>query len=314
MGDVSVAGDLRLHTTDDVGEYAAHVTPFLEADPVERNVLLTIMLQAQNRATWSGPPQFWWLTQSGAAVGASSWTPVYPLLISSLPYDAAAAVADSALERAAAINMRLPGVTGPRDSAGDVAAVLAQRTGMSVTENVRMIVHDLPHIHDVPEPAGGARVALYNDAPLLVDWMRAFAEDVRATHGNIETSVSAAIEQRRVLLWVDAGVPRSTAARQPAVGGVTRIGAVYTPPEHRGHGYARRLVYEVSKRALGDPDVRTCTLNTDATNPVSNAIYRQIGYRPVAEHAEYLLVPPPGSSCHLTRLAGEHPVPPWCPP
>ena len=286
-----MAGDLRVHATEDVEEYAAQVTPFLTADPVERNVLLTVMLQGQNGATWSGPPHFWWLTQSGAVAGACSWTPVYPLLISSLPYGAADAVADSALERAAAINMRLPGVTGPRDSARDVATVMAQRTGMDVAENMRMIVHDLPHIHDVPEPTGGVRVAFSNDAPLVVEWMRAFAEDVRAAHGNIETSVGAAIEQRRVLLWVDAGVPRSTAARQPAVGGVTRIGAVYTPPEHRGHGYARRLVYEISRRAMGDPDVRTCTLNTDATNPVSNAIYRQIGYRPVAEHAEYLLVP-----------------------
>ncbi|MGH7686658.1 MAG: GNAT family N-acetyltransferase [Candidatus Dormibacteria bacterium] len=283
--------DVVVHATDDVEEYAAQVTPFLEADPVERNVLLTVMVQALNGATWSGPPQFWWLTQAGAVVGASSWTPVYPLLISSVPYGAAAALADSALERAAAIDVRLPGVTGPRDSAGDVAAVLAERTEMHVTENMRMIVHDLPDIHDVPEPPGGTRVAFPNEAPLVAEWMRAFAEDVRATHGNIATSVRAAIEQRRILLWVDGGVPRSTAARQPAVGGVTRIGAVYTPPEHRGHGYARRLVYEVSRYALGGPGVRTCTLNTDATNPVSNAIYRQIGYRPVAEHSEYLLVP-----------------------
>jgi len=284
-----VAADVVVHATDDVEEYAANVTGFLEADAVERNVLLTIMVQARDGATWSGPPGFWWLSQNDEVVGACSWTPVHPLLISSLPYGAAGLVADAALERAGAIGMRLAAVTGPRDSARDVAEVMAQRTGLRVTEHLRMLVHDLPFAEAVPEPTGGWRVAMVNDAPLLVEWMRAFAAEVQVTHGDIEVSVRNAIELRRIFLWVDAGVPRSTAARQPVVGGVMRIGAVYTPPEHRGHGYARRLVYELSARALHDPDVRTCTLNTDATNPVSNSIYRQIGYRPIAEHVEFRL-------------------------
>ena len=48
----------------------------------------------------------------------------------------------------------------------------------------------------------------------------------------------------------------------------------------------RRLVAEVSTAALRLPQVSRCMLYTEATNPVSNAIYRQIGYAAVEEHAD----------------------------
>lgn len=60
-----------------------------------------------------------------------------------------------------------------------------------------------------------------------------------------------------------------------AHGGVTRIGNVYTPPEHRGHGYGSAVTAAISRnrRAL-EP---TCMLYTDLDNPTSNGIYRAIG-------------------------------------
>jgi predicted GNAT family acetyltransferase len=68
--------------------------------------------------------------------------------------------------------------------------------------------------------------------------------------------------------------------------GVLRVGPVYTPPEHRNHGYARRLTYEVTALALQRADVSNAMLFTDAANPVSNSIYRQAGYQPRGEHLE----------------------------
>src|SRR4029078_5537524 len=63
------------------------------------------------------------------------------------------------------------------------------------------------------------------------------------------------IEAGRIFVWevdrVAVHVPRAT---EPA-SGVSRIGPVYTPRERRGHGYASRAVYEVS-RQLVDSGVR----------------------------------------------------------
>jgi hypothetical protein len=60
---------------------------------------------------------------------------------------------------------------------------------------------------------------------------------------------------------------------------------VYTPPENRRRGYAAACVYGISKYCT-EAGYR-CVLYTDLGNPTSNAIYRRIGYRAVAEAIHY---------------------------
>jgi predicted GNAT family acetyltransferase len=60
---------------------------------------------------------------------------------------------------------------------------------------------------------------------------------------------------------------------------------VYTPPEHRGHGYGSAVTAAASQIAL-DRGKRFCFLYTDLANPTSNAIYTRIGYRPVCDSRE----------------------------
>ncbi|WP_395694501.1 GNAT family N-acetyltransferase [Nocardioides sp.] len=77
-----------------------------------------------------------------------------------------------------------------------------------------------------------------------------------------------------------------TAMNAPAYG-VSRVGPVYTPAEHRGHGYASAAVAEVSRRILEAGD-RAC-LFTDQANPTSNKIYEAVGYRAVVDMANLLV-------------------------
>jgi predicted GNAT family acetyltransferase len=65
-----------------------------------------------------------------------------------------------------------------------------------------------------------------------------------------------------------------------------RIGPVYTPPDLRGNGYATTLVARQSQWLL-DNGHRYCFLYTDLANPRSNSIYQRIGYRQIAESAQY---------------------------
>ena len=91
-----------------------------------------------------------------------------------------------------------------------------------------------------------------------------------------------------VWLWeVDGEVVHLTGHSAPSFG-VSRIGPVYTPAEHRGHGYAAALVAEVTDRILGAGD-RAC-LFTDVDNPVSNGVYARIGYEPQTEMVRMELV------------------------
>ena len=75
------------------------------------------------------------------------------------------------------------------------------------------------------------------------------------------------------------------AAARPTLHGIT-VNLVYTPPEHRGRGYASNCVAALSQRML-DGGYQFCTLFTNLANPTSNDIYQQIGYRQIADFNEY---------------------------
>jgi predicted GNAT family acetyltransferase len=92
--------------------------------------------------------------------------------------------------------------------------------------------------------------------------------------------------EREVWLWEDGPEDGRAPVCMVGAGSPTRngvrIGAVYTPPERRGRGYASALVAHVSASLLA-AGRRFCTLYTDLDNPTSNRLYRRIGYRPVAD-------------------------------
>jgi predicted GNAT family acetyltransferase len=86
-------------------------------------------------------------------------------------------------------------------------------------------------------------------------------------------------------LWDRGGETVSMAVSREPLHGVVRLSGVYTPPEKRKNGYAAACVHALSKQ-LGDAGYR-CILYTDLSNPTSNSIYRQLGYRAVAEALRY---------------------------
>jgi predicted GNAT family acetyltransferase len=79
-------------------------------------------------------------------------------------------------------------------------------------------------------------------------------------------------------LWQVDGVPVAQASARPVIAGMSRIGPVYTPPEHRRHGYGAAVTAAASRWAL-DVGARLVVLFTDAGNPSTNALYPRLGYR-----------------------------------
>lgn len=78
-----------------------------------------------------------------------------------------------------------------------------------------------------------------------------------------------------------------TGASEPAHG-VARVAPVYTPPDQRGRGWASNAVAEVSRR-VRSAGARVC-LFTDQANPTSNKIYAALGYRPVVDMADLVIL------------------------
>ena len=175
----------------------------------------------------------------------------------------------------------IPGVDGGAAACEAFAEVWRERTGRIAVERVRLRHHVLEAVSPVRPAPGAARIADERDLAWLVAALDAFTGEAkvpRAPEGT-ESHVRARLDERRYRVWEDAGVMSFLGANL-VDGRHARIGPVWTPPASRGRGYATALVAEASRELLarGAPRV---FLTTDLANPVSNAIYARVGYRPV---------------------------------
>jgi predicted GNAT family acetyltransferase len=140
-----------------------------------------------------------------------------------------------------------------------------------------------------PRPIGGRlRIATAGDLGLVARWFAEFAREALGEDGSMAPAVADRwlnTPGRTLYLWVDARVVSMCGAAGRTPNGI-RIGAVYTPPELRGRGYASNCVAAASQAQL-DTGLRYVFLFTDLANPTSNHIYRQIGYEPVCDVDEY---------------------------
>jgi predicted GNAT family acetyltransferase len=119
---------------------------------------------------------------------------------------------------------------------------------------------------------------------MLVSWFQSFQADV----GDAVTDGTEVVRRRlaagHLWIWED-DAPVAMTGLFAEVCNVVRVGPVYTPPDRRNHGYASSLVAALSRVVLERG--QRCILYTDLENPTSNAIYRAIGYRAVAEALRY---------------------------
>ena len=256
-------------------------------EPVLTNVIGTVARMAADGRTFE---QAWWwlvLDDSGEPVACAMRTAPWNIVLSPMSPDAAAALAAAV----AVVDPELPGVTGPASVATAFAAALPGSRQLEVT--MRDVVHVLDELVEPVGVRGAMAVAQPDDLATLVAWHEQFALDADVPMHDVETSVRTRLATGSLLWWTHDGQPVSMAGHTQPVevpgGAVGRIGPVYTPREHRGHGYASALTAAVVR--LLQPRCSVVMLFADATNPTSNGVYERIGFRPVDEVVEARLAP-----------------------
>jgi uncharacterized protein len=147
----------------------------------------------------------------------------------------------------------------------------------------------LPTVDPPAGVAGSLRRPTSGDRAVLLTWVAAFGQET----GDEVADVAAASDRwlagdGALWIWDVDGEPVSMLGLAPTYAGVARVNRVYTPPPHRGHGYASAAVAAASRWAL-DNVASECMLYTDLANPSSNKIYQAIGYRAVADATEWRL-------------------------
>ncbi|WP_252502540.1 GNAT family N-acetyltransferase [Sporosarcina sp. Marseille-Q4943] len=131
---------------------------------------------------------------------------------------------------------------------------------------------------------GSWRYAIDADAPLIEKWFALFEEDTnleRTSPELIKGRVAAFLEAREVFLWEDDGKVVSMMKKSRPTQNSVTVSLVFTPKEERKKGYARTMVAQGSKELLKDYEF--CVLYTDMMNPTSNKIYKEIGYKHIAD-------------------------------
>jgi predicted GNAT family acetyltransferase len=222
----------------------------------------------------------------GAVRAVGLMTPGRHLVITRAPHEAAVALAAYLHEHCIAP----PGVQAPREAAKAFAAEWGRRTGRVAHVDVEMAVHQLTRVIPPARPAAGAmRAATPADLDRITRWIVEFGQEIGEAHFGEDARAIAErrVGERSILVWEDATCePVAMAGVTGATPGGIRVNLVYTPPPSRKRGYASTLVATLSQAEL-DAGRSFCFLYTDLANPTSNKVYRDIGYKPVAENVRF---------------------------
>lgn len=289
--------------------------PFLDAagrllaqDPVLGSVIASVSERtarelADGHDSWAevdAPFARWWAVvrdDAGTVVSAAMRTaPFRPHPTFTMPMDeeAARALAEALHER----GELLGGANGALPGAATLARETARLAGGEVVTDKATRLWEATSVEVPPAPEGRLRQATDADAALVLSWFEAFHAEADAQAGrepdpgsgehNTLDSVLVRIREGIEWLWE---LPDGTVAHLSGAGlpsyGVSRIGPVFTPREHRGHGIASYVVGELTRRGL-EAGHRMC-LFTDLANPTSNKIYSSLGYAPVVDMAEHVV-------------------------
>lgn len=268
------------HMTADLDEYLAAAGGFLEGRPAQNTVLLTVAakLRARGAAAYGGAaPLFGWSrSPDGSIDGAFCVTPPFPVLLSTMPSPAAAALAGE-LARS---GRQVSGVTGRAETADAFAGGWQRSTGMRARAEMRERLFRLGElVPPSPPPPGRPRIADAGDHDLLAEWFTEFAREAGTRLGDPADQLSYG----GLTLWEDGGTAVAMAGAHRMVAGMVRVGPVYTPPRYRRNGYGAAVTAAASQAAR-DAGAAEVVLFTDLANPTSNALYQRLGYRPVEDY------------------------------
>ncbi|MBC6461349.1 GNAT family N-acetyltransferase [Actinomadura sp. HBU206391] len=276
--------------TGDIAEYDEAAGGFLRSRPVENTVLVTVLesLRARGLTAYGDAPAVLgaWLPAAGCVAGAFVYTPPFPLLLSVMPEQAVVELP----EALTADGRRPQGVTARREIAETFATRWCAVTGVDFEVWERRRLYRLGKVRPSAS-SGRARPAEPADRDLLLAWYHAAEREIRERPGDHGAAVDDRIGYGGVTLWEKDGVPVSLAGRTRMVAGMVRIAPVYTPPEHRFHGYGAAVTAAVSQAAV-DAGAKEVVVFADLANPGSNTIQQRIGYQPLDDYLVISFRPP----------------------
>lgn len=274
--------EAHLHTSP--ADFEPAVRSVYRLDPV----LFTLELTTVHTTPWPAERILLSVGNGDGVDGAAVQTRDSVLLVTGLPPGTAL----TAAEAIASVPAVLSGVRGTPATATAFAQAWRAVTGVQASESSRDVLYRLGRLTGPNGVAGEWRLAGTGDAETVVRWLNEFFIEAFGEPSNVDASremlTSIVDSGDHIVLWTVDGEPVSMARVRAPVVGVSRIGPVYTPPGRRGHGYAAAVTAAAARFARNE-GAGEVVLFADTANPVSNRVYRRIGFAPVAEDVRYTL-------------------------
>ena len=269
---------MDVRVTSDPKAFEQTVFPFLQRDPVLHTIIMSNVHERANGTVHTeSEPSYFVSVHDGEVVGVAMRTPGRRVYLGALPADLAEPIADAYAD----VLPEVVGVAGDRPAALRFAEVWCERRGGRAVETKGTRLHKLGELRMLSADTGRARLMRDDEVELVSTWGVDGFEELRPGH---REWAERKLQQESMWIWEADGEPVSMVGYHLPIFGVCRVGPVYTPTEHRRHGYAGALTSRVSAEILAQGN-QAC-LYTDLGNPTSNKIYHQAGYRPVADFVD----------------------------
>ncbi|MDQ4109382.1 MAG: GNAT family N-acetyltransferase [Actinomycetota bacterium] len=284
---------MHVRRFDDAEAFQEVATPYLVRDEARHNLVLGISSTLLLKPDLHPVFDLWVVTDGDEVAGAAVRTPPLNLVLAQPANDDAL---DALVDRMVAEGQELPGVVAAIPEVEAFIGAWTAERDVDPAIVFRHGIYELREVMPVPAAAGRARPVTPEDREQVIAWILAFADEALPESSERERQVRfvearlQATDDSGLWFWEDGRGPVCLSGYGGPTPNGIRIGPVYTPPGLRGRGYATALVAEQSRWLLGTGR-SLCFLYTDLDNPTSNALYRRIGYRMIAEGNEVRFQP-----------------------
>lgn len=268
---------IQLHVYEEIVNFKEEVTPFLEKNEQENNLILGVLQMVHQ-------PIFMGIAKQGEEIAVVFLQTEEKKQIIVATSEIAEEDIVELAKKLAEVYPNVPGLIGNKKIVQRLAEEIAVLANKKTTVAMEQGIYELKQVKKKWNGDEVFREVNSDELTLIEQWIYQFCEDVNlpTTKEEAKQTAHTLITNHRLFgLEVDGKLVSVAAKTRPTKNNIT-INFVYTPKEERKKGYASNCVAALSQRML-DEGYKTTTLYTDLANPTSNKIYQEIGYEQIAE-------------------------------
>ncbi len=176
----------------------------------------------------------------------------------------------------------IDGVIGPVAS----SSLFAELSSRKIKQKRTTLIQGLDHLNNLHLANGFFEPSKLSDLAVLKKWTGRFFEEEnllpKKSVAEMEFFVKNLMKHGNLFSWIYEDKVVSMAAIIRKTKNTAIIGLVYTPPGHRGNGFAKSCVHRLSDYIL-KKGFRQSGLLVYEGNATARKIYEEIGYKTVSE-------------------------------